>query len=385
LAGLGVVWGIGTILGPVVGGAFADSYATWRWAFYINLVIAAICVPIYVWALPSMDPQPEKKAIDKFKQMDWVGSVLNAGIYATYVIGITFGGGQWAWEDGRTIAIFVVCGILIIAFSLQQRCLLFTTMEQRIFPAVFLRSKTFLLQFFNASCMSAALFIPVYYIPVFFQFTRGDTALDAAVRLLPFLVVEIVATLANGALLPKVGYYMPWSLASGVLVTIGGSLLYTVSATTPASAVYGYSILVAVGIGLSVQACYSILTMKVVADPRFGTHMIPDAISFLNMAQIGAIVHCLAISGTVYQNIAFRYLSQALAGFGYTDSEIQSVITGTKSKVFLLASEEVKELAIGALVKAISQVYILLIVAGAFTLVSALLMKRERLFVSSSQ
>jgi MFS family permease len=40
-AGMGLFWGIGAILGPVVGGAFSDSSAKWRWAFYINLPLAA--------------------------------------------------------------------------------------------------------------------------------------------------------------------------------------------------------------------------------------------------------------------------------------------------------------------------------------------------------
>jgi MFS family permease len=31
MGGTGVIWGAGTILGPVIGGAFADSSATWRW------------------------------------------------------------------------------------------------------------------------------------------------------------------------------------------------------------------------------------------------------------------------------------------------------------------------------------------------------------------
>jgi MFS family permease len=31
MGGVGLVWGAGTILGPVVGGSFADSNATWRW------------------------------------------------------------------------------------------------------------------------------------------------------------------------------------------------------------------------------------------------------------------------------------------------------------------------------------------------------------------
>lgn len=37
MSGIGLVWGIGAILGPVVGGAFTTSSATWRWSFYINL------------------------------------------------------------------------------------------------------------------------------------------------------------------------------------------------------------------------------------------------------------------------------------------------------------------------------------------------------------
>jgi MFS family permease len=31
MGGVGIVWGAGTILGPVIGGSFADSKATWRW------------------------------------------------------------------------------------------------------------------------------------------------------------------------------------------------------------------------------------------------------------------------------------------------------------------------------------------------------------------
>jgi MFS family permease len=39
LGGVGIVWGIGTILGPVIGGAFADSGATWRWVRFQVMVI----------------------------------------------------------------------------------------------------------------------------------------------------------------------------------------------------------------------------------------------------------------------------------------------------------------------------------------------------------
>jgi MFS family permease len=54
----GIVWGLGTVLGPAVGGAFTDSTATWRWAFYINLCLGGALAPIYVLLLPSIDLTP---------------------------------------------------------------------------------------------------------------------------------------------------------------------------------------------------------------------------------------------------------------------------------------------------------------------------------------
>jgi hypothetical protein len=70
-----------------------------------------------------------------------------------------------------------------------------------------------------------ALQIPTYYIPLYFQFVRGDSALTAAVRLLPFICLMVVFGFANGGLMSKFGYYMPWYLAGGIFTTIGGALM----------------------------------------------------------------------------------------------------------------------------------------------------------------
>src|SRR6266536_3673090 len=77
IGGTGLTWGLGTVLGPIIGGGFSDSSAGWRWAFYINLyLIGAACAPVYLFILPNKDPRPGIPLMDRAREMDYVGSVL---------------------------------------------------------------------------------------------------------------------------------------------------------------------------------------------------------------------------------------------------------------------------------------------------------------------
>jgi hypothetical protein len=91
------------------------------------------------------------------------------------------------------------------------------------------------------------ILIPVYFIPLFFQFTQGDGALDAAVRLLPFVFFLVFFSLANGAIMGKEGQYAPWYLGTSVFIIIGSVLMYTVDENTSTAQIYAYSIVLATG------------------------------------------------------------------------------------------------------------------------------------------
>jgi len=376
---VGLVWGLGTVLGPVVGGGFASSSATWRWAFYINLCLIGVFTPVYLWILPSVQPDTTVSIKDKLKKLDYLGALLSAGMWSTFVMAFTFGGAQWAWDDGRTITMFVVFGVLLIAFSLQQYFTIFTTPEDRVFPGQFLRRRSLVLLYIVTSTPAAGVFVPAYFIPLYFQFSKGDSAIDAAVRLLPFVVLLVAFVMLNGFLMPVFGYYMPWYVWAGALMLIGGSLMHTITPNTSTAAVYGYSILVAVGAGAASQIAYSVAPAKV--QPRD----VPSAIGFMNHAQIGTIVISLTISGTIFQNVAFTYLKDSLRQYGnFSDEAVRGAIAGTRSQLFADLSVEARASAIDAIVRAMGQVYILVIVAGAVTLVTSVFLKREKLFMTTA-
>ena len=373
-AGIGLCWGIGAILGPVIGGAFSVNHsATWRWAFYINLPLAAAFAPAYLFCFPHNDPRPELSFRSKLTQVDWIGALLNACAFVFFVIAVTFSGSSWAWNSGVAITMWVLSGASLLGSVLQQGLALGTSRPNRLFPAHLLKSRTMLLLFFATAASCSATAMCLYYIPLLFQFTRGDSALKAAVRLLPFIAPYVFAILLNGALLPITKRYTPWYITGGICILIAGVLLHNITPSTHTAAIYGFEVLLSIGTGVSFQVAYA------VAASKLRHRDMPAAIGFVNVAQIGSIAIVLTIAGAIFQNRGYTNLRRALAGYNLPEETLRAALAGADSALAGAFDAKMEGLVVQAVVKTISTEFILVIVAGALMTISALFMKWERL------
>jgi len=174
----------------------------------------------------------------------------------------------------------------------------------------------------------------------------------------------------------KFGYYMPWYVISGITSVTGGALMYTVDANTKPGTVYGFSILIAIGAGTALQAAYSVAAAKV--EPK----LVPSAIGFINMAQLGGTTIALTIAGQVFQSFAFKNVKVALSGLGFTDRDVHAAIAGAQSDLLANVSAEVRMQVLDGIVKAVDKVYLLIVDGGALTLVCSVFLKREKLFLA---
>ncbi|KAI9649950.1 hypothetical protein NHQ30_002535 [Ciborinia camelliae] len=346
-------------------------------AFYINLVIFGILSPALLF-IPSFQPQPGTSTLTKLKQLDWVGATLTAGIYTTFVLALTFGGVTWAWDDGRTIGTLVAFAVILIVFIVQQYFAIFTTPEHRLFPIEFIGSRTLVILHICTACASTAMFVAIYYVPLMFQFSRGDNGLQSAVRLLPFIIVLSLFIMGSGTALTLLGYYMVFFIVGGAFMLIGAALMFTVRIGTSTGAIYGFTVLIAIGAGLTAQIGYSVGPAKVPSEK------VAAVIGFINIAQIGGLVIALSISGTVFQNIAFINLSKILSPLGFSASDIRDAVAGSQSSLFADLPNDVRGNAIEAIVQSISMIYALVIAGGAFCLITGMLLKREKLFVKNA-
>lgn len=375
LTGLG--WGLGTVLGPVIGGAFAQSSVGWRWGFYINLFVGAAFAPVWLFLIPNnKDPRPGAPLRARVAEIDYAGIVLQAGMLVALVLAVNLGGVTLPWDSGRIIAMFVVFGVLFIALGVQQVWNVLTTEARRIIPVQFFRSRTMLILFTATAGAGALLFVPTYMIPLFFQLTRSDGPLDSGVRLLPFIVVLIVSIMVNGALMSKLGYYMPWYLVGGCIVVVASALMYTIDQDDSTSRVYGYSVLIGAGTGMFAQAGFSI------AQAVVDVANIAPAIGFIGLAQFVGTTLSLALANAILLNESQSEIQRILPNVPVAD--IQRAILGVRSDLVKSLAPDVQRRVLGAIVSAIDKTYVLVIVGGAIAAILSLGMRREKLFVGTN-
>ena len=206
---------------------------------------------------------------------------------------------------------------------------------------------------------------------LYFQFVQDDIALDAGIRLLPMMFLMIIASILTGTLLGKGFWFLPFVLVGGILVVIGGALMYSiVEVDTNSAPIYGFSILLGFGAGLFTQGPISVVQSLFPAD------RVADATAFVGFGQVVGIAIMLAVANAIFLNKATDAIEQLIPDTPLT--EVQNAISGVGSELFRNLSGNLRTAVLQAIVESMNNVYILVIVAGALTVVSCPFLKRQK-------
>jgi MFS family permease len=235
---LGSVFGITSILGPILGGYL--TAITWRWCFWINLPVGGVSIVLLALLTPNCTP-PEKRAATlkgKLLQLDPLGFFLISTSLICLLLAIQFGGKEYDWNSGLVIALYVIFGISGFGFVAAQ----IWRGEKGTVPPRIALQRSILSGTIASIGIGSVLILLSFFLPIWFQVVKGKSPQDSGLALIPLLFSVVVAVIASGVFASAVGYYVPSLLVGAALAIAGAGLISTWSIDVSAEKWIGFQV-----------------------------------------------------------------------------------------------------------------------------------------------
>ncbi|MDP7088537.1 MAG: MDR family MFS transporter [Dehalococcoidia bacterium] len=245
---IAAMFGISSVLGPTLGGVITDQFS-WEWIFLVNIPLGIPIILLFIRFFPNAMREGPKRKIDIG------GAILIVLAIVPALLGLSWGGNQYAWSDPIVLSSLASGAFMAVIFALYE-----TRVSDPILPLAVFKNRVVGIALFVILLTGFAMFGAIFFVPLLFQGVLGASPTASGSFLTPMMLGIVFGAAISGQILSRTGGHYRIQGILGLSIMGMGAIMLS---WTTAEITHGYALTSAVIMGFGLGTSFPLYTIAI--------------------------------------------------------------------------------------------------------------------------
>lgn len=245
---IAAMFGVSSVLGPTLGGFITDQLS-WHWIFLVNVPLGIPIILLFI----KLFPTPERSG--PRRKIDVGGAVLIVLAIVPALLGLSWGGNQFAWSSVQVVGSLAIGAVMAVVFVLYE-----SRVDVPLLPLSIFKNRVVGIGLFVSFLTGLAMFGAIFFVPLFFQGVLRASPTASGSFLTPMMLGIVFGAAISGQILSRTGGHYRIQGVLGLSIMVTGLFLLSL---VDADSTHGYVLTSAILMGFGLGSSFPIYTTAI--------------------------------------------------------------------------------------------------------------------------